>query len=167
MPTPMFFGQNQIFGAGNGEEAWLTGSTAGALRNNFSGWVGCEFLPSSAITLTHLGRIWLTGNSGTREVRVYVNAGALVASAVIDLSSGVNDQYNYTAITPVLLTSGQPYLISSQETNGSLQWRDLATAPATCGHATCVIGGFHATNPEALNRTGSGQLFVPVNFKHT
>jgi len=91
----------------------------------------------------------------------------MMASAVIDLSSGVNDQYNYTAITPVVLTSGVPYNIASQEASGTLQWRDLATAPATCGHATCDIGGFHASNPAILTNAGSGQLFVPVNFKHT
>lgn len=152
---------------GAAEEAWLQASTAGALRNNFSGWVGCQFTPSQDITVTHLGRIWLTGNSGSRTVEIWIPGGALKASAVIDLSAGVNDQYNYTAVTPVLLTSGQPYYISSLESSGGLQWREGTTAPSTCGHAVCDRAGFHESTANALHSGNAGQIFVPVNFKHT
>lgn len=146
---------------------WLLGTTAGALRNNFDGWAGCR-LNGGAVntTVTHLGHIWLTGNSGSRTVEIWIPGGALVATAVVDMSAGVNDEYNYTAITPVVLTAGAPYNLSSLEVNGGNQWRDLANAPAQSSAAVLFSGGSSATDPAALVLVDLGKLFVPVNFKH-
>lgn len=146
---------------------WLLGTTTGALRNNFDGYVGCRLVVGgSNVTVTHLGHIWITGNSGTRTVVLYVAGGALVATASIDMSSGVNDEYNYTAITPVVLTASGHYNLSSLEVNGGNQWRDLAVAPSTSGVADVNAGGVSAADPANLALFGSVQLYVPVNFKH-
>lgn len=145
---------------------WLLGTTTGTLRNNLDWWVGCR-LDGGAVdtTVTHLGHIWLTGNSGTRTVVIYVPGGALVATAVVDMSAGVNDEYNYTAITPVVLTAGAPYNLSSLEVNGGNQWRDLANAPAQSSAAVLFSAAAHATDPANLTLFDLGKLYGPVNFK--
>src|SRR5262249_20801535 len=49
--------------------AYVTGVELGKLRNDYSGWVGMEVVVgASPVTVTQLGRMMASGNSGTHTV---------------------------------------------------------------------------------------------------
>ncbi|MBL9212134.1 MAG: S8 family serine peptidase, partial [Opitutaceae bacterium] len=54
-----------------GATAFVTSHVAGTIRNNYSGWVGMQLtIGASPVTVTELGRIMASGNSGTHTVKL-------------------------------------------------------------------------------------------------
>lgn len=152
-----------------GGTAWSAATTTGTLRNNFGGWVGARItVGASPITVQELGRVWLTGNTGLSTVAVVRKSDkAVMTTAVIDISSGVNDQYNWKAVDPVVLAAGTEYYIVNNVTSGGDQWRDLATMAAP-NAAAALSGAVFSSDFVSFSESGSAnQLFVPVNFKFT
>ena len=108
--------------------AFVTGqATLGALRNDFTGWVGFKFaVGSSAITVNQLGRWVVSGNGGTHSVRlVRVSDHAVLGSVSVDTAGAPAGAFKYVNLgTPITLAANTAYYIMSQETNGSDQWYD-------------------------------------------
>ncbi|MEN3329001.1 MAG: hypothetical protein V7638_3808 [Acidobacteriota bacterium] len=148
-------------------QPFLLGPGTGTLRNNFSGWVGCKFVPHTPLTVTQLGRLWVTGNTGTRTVEILRVADlAVIATASINLASGVNDTFNYTAITPVTLQSGVEYYLVSQETNGSINWRSDDAALPDQEAFTTILSSASSANKVAWTLNTVSRTFVPCNFTY-
>lgn len=67
----------------SGGLGFVTSKTLGTLRNDFSGWVGMEVtVGGSPITVLSLGRIDVSGNTGSHTVKIYD------ANAQADVSGG-------------------------------------------------------------------------------
>ena len=108
--------------------SFLTGFTgAGGLSNNFTGFAGMKFtVGASNLTVSALGRIFITGNSGTHIVKLVQAAnGADVPGGSVSVSmvGGVAGQFKYIALgSPVTLQANTAYYLVTQEVNGGDQW---------------------------------------------
>ena len=77
-----------MYGAESAETAYVTGKVLGTLRNNYTGYVGMKVaVGASPVTVTALGRIFASGNSGTHVVKL-INAadGSEVAGGSVSVA---------------------------------------------------------------------------------
>jgi hypothetical protein len=154
-----------------GSTPFVTSFVAGTLRNNYSGWVGMQVTAgASPVTVTELGRIMVSGNSGTHTVKlVRVSDGQDVpgGSVSIAMSGGTVGQFKYaTLASPVVLAANTNYWLMSQETFGGDSWSDLNTTVTTTSVAT-VNTAAYGTGPGAwVAIAGPNQTYGPVNFKY-
>jgi hypothetical protein len=153
------------------ETAFVQGKTLGTLRNNLTGFAGMKFtVGSTPLTVTSLGRIFVTGNSGTHTVKV-VNAGTGAdvagASVSINMSTGTpSNGFKYVALAaPVILTANTAYYLVSQETSGGDQWYDFNTVLTTTTGATVNNAVSRPSNSWVAAGTANNS-YVPVDFKY-
>lgn len=143
--------------------AFVTNTTVGTLRNNYTGRVGFKLDLWVPITVTHLGRWIVAGNSGTHTLYLKDSGGSTLGSVDLITANYSVGAYAYTNLaSPVRLTSHTVYYVESAETNTGDQWYDLDTVvvgDAFIGKVEC-----HASNEgggATPNRT-----YGPVNFKY-
>jgi hypothetical protein len=153
------------------ETAFVQGKTLGTLRNNLTGFAGMKFtLGSAPLTVTALGRIYVTGNSGTHTVKIVTaGTGADVAgaSASINMTTGTaSNGFKYVALAaPITLTANTAFYLVSQETSGGDQWYDSNTVLTTTTVAT-VNNAISRPNNSWVAAGGANNSFVPVDFKY-
>ncbi|MET0650390.1 MAG: Ig-like domain-containing protein [Pyrinomonadaceae bacterium] len=154
------------------ERAFVTGKTLGTLRNNLTGFVGMKFTTGAApVTLTSLGRIFVSGNTGTHTVKV-VNAGtsADVAGASVSVNTAAgtaSNGFKYVALAaPVTLAANTAYYLVSQETSGGDQWYDSNTVLTTTSVAA-VNNAVQRPSSSWVAVGGANNSHVPVDFKYT
>ena len=97
------------------------------LRNNFSGWLGMQFTTGAGgMTVHSLGRIFVSGNSGTHTVKlVLASNGTDVPGATVSVSTagGTSGEFVYANLpSPVTLQTNTAYYLVSEETSGGDQW---------------------------------------------
>jgi len=150
--------------------SWVLGPAATpTTRNNFSGEVGCRFVPRRALTVTHLARWKFSGNSQTHTVKL-VRASDLVVlgSVTVNLSSGSAGTMIATALgTPVALAAGTTYFLVSTETSGGDFWADIWPMAYLDQVADMEIGAFRAGSSGAFTLLGSRQSYGPSSFTFT
>lgn len=147
---------------------WITTIGSAALRNDFDGWAGGIFeVGASPLTLTHLGRIFVTGNAASHDVGIFESDGDPLSIIAVNCASGVNDQFNYSAITPLVLSAATQYIIASLEVNAGDQWYNGAVQTTTAVAAS-INDRFRAGSGTtgAFNTTAAAGMFVPCNFKY-
>lgn len=98
-----------------------------ATRTGFTGTLGYSFSVPTAITLTQLGRLYVTGNTQNHQINVYrTDTQALVAQATV-LAASASDANGFKYITlssPVTLSPSIQYIVSSDETSSGDAWKD-------------------------------------------
>ena len=136
-------------------------------RNDFGGWVGMKLTVGAApLSVTALGRIFLTGNSGTHTVKlVRVSDGVDVpgGSVSIPMAGGTAGQFQYALLSSSLtLAANTAYYLVSQETAGGDKWYD---------HGALTATGVASVNSSVwLNGTvwspldGPNTSYVPLNI---
>jgi hypothetical protein len=110
------------------------------LRTDFSGFVGMRFtVGANALTVSALGRLFITGDSGIHTVKLVQAAnGADVPGASVSVSmvGGVSGQFKYVSLgSPVSLQANTAYYLVSQEASGGDQWYDTGTVSSTAAGA--------------------------------
>lgn len=159
-----------IAGGGGGGTEFVTGTTLTTLRNDFVGDVGMKITVGGAgITVTHLGRWVVAGNSGTHTVYLCSDTGfGILGSVSVNTSGATTAAFAYTALgSPITLTASGVYYIVSHETLAGDQWYETTTTVTTTAVAT-VNDSCYGTAGAALAivGSGSGHTFVPVSFKY-
>jgi hypothetical protein len=152
--------------------SWITSSPATGTRNDQSLALGCLFAVGGAsITVTHLGRWVVSGNSATHRVAITSispNPPTVLADATIVTSGATAGAFAYAALgTPVVLSASTSYRIYSNETSGADYFYSIGTFTVT-GVAT-VTNGCFSTNQSTFNdpsESTAGKIFVPCNFKY-
>lgn len=147
---------------------WITAIGVAALRSDFDGYAGGIFEVGAApITVTHLGRIFVTGNTQSHDVGIFASNGDPLAIVAVNCASGVNDQFNYSAIAPLVLSASTQYIIASLEVNAGDQWYNGAV-PTTTAVAASLNDRFRAGSGTsgAFSTTAAAGMFVPCNFKY-
>jgi uncharacterized repeat protein (TIGR01451 family) len=141
------------------------------LRTDFSGFVGMRFtVGANALTVSALGRLFITGNSGIHTVKLVQAAnGADVPGASVSVSmvGGVSGQFKYVSLgSPVSLQANTAYYLVSQEASGGDQWYDTGTVSSTAaGAVNNSIYCFNNTvNWNPYNTVNTS--YVPVNFQY-
>ncbi|MGZ5434985.1 MAG: CBM96 family carbohydrate-binding protein [Pyrinomonadaceae bacterium] len=154
------------------ETSFVKNKTLGTLRNNLTGWVGMKFTVSTTpVTVTSLGRIYVTGNTGTHTVKI-VNAGTGAdvagASVSINMSAGTAvNGFKYGALAaPVTLSANTAYYLVSQETSGGDQWYDFNTVLTTATVAT-VNNAIQRPSNSWVAAGGANNSYVPVDFRYS
>ena len=156
--------------AGKASTPFVTSYVQGSLYNDFNGWLGFGFtVGASPITVTQLGRLWLSGNSQTHALKlVDASSRADVPNGLVTVSmaGGSAGQFVYGALPgAITLLANTRYYLVSQESPGGDQWAYDDTSVTTIPAATC-------DGPALSNAYGGWTLrlvpnttFVPVNFK--
>ena len=157
------------------------GSTAGfvtgyalshpAVRNNFPGWVGIRLaVGANPLTVTSLGRICLSGNSGTHLIKLVnaaTGADAPGGSVSLSMAGCTPGQFAYNALAANLtLAANTSYYLASQEFSGGDQWYDWGTLSST--NVAAVNGAAYsldgATWIVASSTANAG--YVPPNLTY-
>jgi hypothetical protein len=139
------------------------------LRNDFSGFVGMKFtVGTNALSVNSLGRLFITGNSGTHTVKlVQANTGADVpgGSVSVSMTGGVAGQFKYVSLgSPVTLQANTAYYLVSQEASGGDQWYDSGTVSSTT--AAAVNNSIFYFNGNWNSYNTANTSYVPANFQY-
>ena len=144
--------------------AFITATTVGTLRNNFTGTAAFQItVGASNLSVGQLGRWVVSGNSGMHTLTIYdVAAASVIATVVINTSGATPGQYLYGSITPITLVAGHTYSIESSETNGGDQWYDLDTSVTVDSSMGTLINPVfsHTSTVGAANHS-----YIPPNFQ--
>lgn len=148
---------------------YITASTLGTLRNNYSGWVGMAVTVGGApLVVSQLGRMVAPGDSGTHVVKLVSAGGADIPGGSVTVStSGVTSgSFAYASLSaPVRLTANTTYFIVSQETAGGDLWYDLDTALQTVNVAT-LVSPIYGPGTSYAAVTGAGNhSYGPLDFR--
>jgi len=168
-PNTSYVPLSFLYAAGPPPTTLLTGFTpASNLRNDFTGWVGTKFTIGPAnVTVHSLGRIFVTGNSGTHTVKlVLASDGSNVPGASVSLSmtGGTPGQFWYADLTsPVTLQANTSYYLVSQEQAGGDSWYDYGTVSPTSLAAVNNAVYFDGTKWVLVG--GANYSYVPLDFK--
>jgi RHS repeat-associated protein len=147
-----------------------TAVTAGTASNTpTTGWYGEKFTTgSSAVTVTELGRIFITGNTGSHQIKIVDAAtGTDVSGTLVTVSmtGGTNGQYMYAALTsPVTLLASHSYYLVSNETHSGDQWYGNTTTVTTTSAVT--VNGWAANTGSWTSGTTAGQSYVGVDLQY-
>ena len=156
-----------------GGTAWVTDSSSGTLRNDFTGQVGTGFTVSSTITITELG-IWVvSGSVSVVTVSLYSAAGYGISNTRTLLKSGTISTtglpvgWNYVSITPQSVSSGTTYFVSRSVVSSGDQWYDQYT-PTITSAATIVDSAYSNPVDNYFSKfgTSSGKMYGGVDFKY-
>lgn len=148
----------------------------GPLRNDYGQFVGMRLTVGGApITVTQLGRYFISGNSGTHTLKIVrASDGVDQGSTSINMSAGAADGlgFKYTALgSPVTLAANTVYYIVSLEVVGGDQWyggQGVEPILTTTGVATINSAVYWKTQAGGAwaSEGLTGYSFVPVNFKY-
>ena len=145
----------------------VTNLTLGALRNNFTGWVGMSVtVGAQPLLVGQLGRFYVAGNSANHTVKIVNGAtGADMVSATVVLASGSPGGFVYATLpSPVTLNANATYYILSQETSGGDRWYDDNTSAQTTADGS-LAGAVYGTNLPYIALPGlSGHPYVPMDI---
>lgn len=134
-------------------DGFFTTSYTSGNRNDFTGNVGYEFVPNTNISVKALGRPEATngGMNSSHTVTIWRTNGTVAASAVVTTSSPIDENGNrYTVLaSPVTLTSGTTYRITTSENSGGDRWLQ-----ASSGNLSSHLS--NATITKAVYAVGSG-----------
>jgi hypothetical protein len=153
------------------QDGFVTSQTLGTLHNDFTGFAGMQIVVgSSPITVTTLGRMMASGNTGTHTVKlVRASDGTDVSGGSVSvlMSGGTAGQYQYTTLSaPVVLDAGATYYLVSQETSGGDTWYyDDTTIQTTSVASETAAAWGYGVGQWHLNG-GPGQAYGPVDFKY-
>jgi hypothetical protein len=151
-------------------QGFVVTPTFGTLRNNFSGFAGMVIqIGAAPITVVGLGRIFVSGNSGTHVVKIADGVtGTDIAGAfvTVDFSTGgTPNQFAYAILpAPVVLNPNTEYYLVAQETNGGDQFFDLDTSVIVNPVATVVAAAFQDSSGTFVRGGGPGHTYGPVDF---
>jgi len=150
--------------------AAVTGHSLTSLRNDYTGRAGFEFtVGGSPITVTHVGRWVVAGNSGTHTVRITDSSGNTLTngSASVNTSGATAAAYQYTALsTPVVLSASTTYAIFSDETNDGDQFYEFGITLTTTAAITAGQSAYSSGEGDIGLIGSSGTSYIPVNFKY-
>jgi hypothetical protein len=159
-------------GQQGGGQAFLTGYALNGppLRNDFGGLVGMQFtVGASALNVNALGRIFITGNSGTHTVKlVQASTGTDVPGGSVSLSmvGGVPGQFKYASLAnSITLQANTTYYVVSQEAYSGDQWYDSGAVSSTT--AAAVNSSIYSYNSATWYSVSTvNTSYVPANFQY-
>jgi hypothetical protein len=143
-------------------------ATAGNVRKDYSGFVGMAFTvnPSTAMVVSALGRVCLSGNSGTHLIKlVYASTGQDVpaASVSVPMNACAPGQFAYATLpNAIQLTAGSSYYLVSQETTGGDTWYD---SNGVSVNSVTVNGSLYSWNGGWIRNGDGARSYVPPNLK--
>jgi prepilin-type N-terminal cleavage/methylation domain-containing protein/prepilin-type processing-associated H-X9-DG protein len=158
---------------GMAEQAFLaTFAVGGSRRTNYGGSLGYAFTVGAApLTVTALGRLFITGNSGTHPLGIVkASDSSVVASASLTAggAGAVHNQHQWVTLpTAVTLAANTQYAMLTQEAMSGDEWYEVSTIslPAVASApAARYAGNFPSIG--TLYSNGSNNSYAHPNFKY-
>lgn len=165
------FGKKVPSGGGGGSSTTFVTSGHGSLVHpgNFTGFFGCQFIPSVNLTVTDLGFMMLAGNTQTHTVYLIDNSLTILAQTSALATTGQTaDTDIFGSVTPPHLTSGtEYYIIVTGTSDGDDYYNDSGTF-ATTSDAVVTASVFSTSLSNIPTVSTSGvKIFGRVNMKYT
>ena len=171
MTAPASVSANFQLSTNSGESAAFVTSydNLGAIRNNYSGWVGTQFtVGSAALNVTSLGRLCVYGNASTHAVKfasVATGQDLPGGSAVLNMAGCTPGQFVYATLpAAIVLQAGASYYLVSMEVSGGDSWYDLGPVTTTSGAS--VTNSVY-NNGVWNTMAGASTAYVPPNFLYS
>ena len=137
-------------------------------RNDFSGWAGMYFTvnQSNTMVVSLLGRICLSGNTGTHIVKL-VDSGTgqdvPTAYTSVGMAGCTAGQFAYASLpNAVQLAPGSSYYLVSQEVSGGDTWYDAASVNV---NGASVNGSVYSWNGAWVRNNDGARSYVPPNLQ--
>jgi hypothetical protein len=151
---------------------FVQSKSLGSLRNNFSGWVGMQIsIGSSPVSVTGLGRICVSGNTGTHTVKlVLASNGQDVAGGSVSINTvgGTAGSFIYESFAePVTMSANTNYYLVSEEVASGDQWCDYDTTIAVSSVATAPTCVYSSDSITFDTIGGPDNCYVPVDFQYS
>ena len=152
-------------GGGGGSPVELVTAYTGYSTNSILDEQGWAFVPSSNLTVTHLGAMFVTGCIADKTISLRTSGGTLITSATVALSGATLDVTTWGAVgSPAALTSGTTYVVMVTGAYNNYPFGGTPTVDAT--HITT---GVEVT--AAGTATGNGAAFPSrsygINIRYT
>jgi hypothetical protein len=133
-------------------------ASPGNVASSGNYYVGYKFVPTNNLSVTSLGLLMATGNTGSPVVYL-LNTGGVLASAAVALTGGTVGVTYYTSISPVALTAGTTYYIVYARPS---VWQDAETANANVLlNVATLTNGVSSTSLGSWS-TGSNCYYAPA-----
>lgn len=155
---------------------FITSTAFGTPRNNYGDFVGDAIrVGANPITVTGLGRVFVSGNNQTHIVKIVTVSGVDVTggSVSINMTGTVVNNFVYANLAaPVTLAANSVYYLVTQETAGGDMWYDFNTQLTTTNVATITSGVYHST-PSTTATGGyiltgiTDQSYGPVDMQYS
>jgi len=100
-----------IISVGRADSVAITMTDWTDYSNGYSYTLGWQFSPNSNIDVTSLGAFFANGVTDTQGVAIWDTSGDLLVSTSV--TGNGTEGFDFTAITPYLLTAGTNYVIGS------------------------------------------------------
>jgi hypothetical protein len=162
-----------IYVSPGGTASYVTGKTLGTPRNSYNGFAGMKItVGANPVTVTALGRLEVSGNTGTHTVKL-VNAvgGTDVTggSVSVTMSGETAGDFTYATLSsPVVLAAGSSYYLVSQETFGGDQYYGAEDTTVTTTAVATEVSGVYGAGGGAWSFNGdAGQTYGPVDFQYS
>lgn len=155
-----------------GSASFVTGKVlSGNVRNNSNLPLGMQFtVGSTSITVSQLGRYFISGNTGTHTLQIVkASDKSVVATVNIDMSQGSADSlgFKYANLSsPVTLAANTAYYMTSGETSGGDQWYDYDSTLTTT-NAAAVNNAEYYDTVNWQTAGGTNNCYIPLNFIYT
>ncbi len=155
-----------------GGQPLITPTTFGTLRRNSNNWFGMKItVGSQPIKVYALGRIFVSGNTGTHTVKIVrASDGTDVpnGSVAVSMTGGTSGMFKYVNLaTPVSLAANTSYYVASKEVKNGDYWYDSNTIVSSTP-VTTVDGIVTSSNGTSWSTTGAvtNRVYVPVDLKY-
>ncbi len=148
--------------------SFVTASTPGSLRNDFTGWVGMKVtVGSQAIAVSSIGRMVVLNNLGTHTLKIVdATTGNDLAVTNVNTLGATAGTILYGALTgPVTLNANSSYYIVSHEAASGDQWYELNSLVQTTSDA--IVNGPEYGIPFTLVGGMAGHSYVILDFKYS
>jgi Domain of unknown function (DUF4082) len=147
---------------------WVTGQTLGYTLNATRQFGVYFTVGTSAVTVTHLGRWKMAGNSQTHNLRLITVSGTILGSVDVDLSTGTSDTYVFAELSsPVVLSASTDYALLSVETSGGDDLTGHTNTLTTTGVITAFYTTFRYNDGDSVGAGDADNMHGPVNFKYS
>lgn len=124
-------------------------------------------IAGSNITVTHLGRWVIGGNSQSHTLKIWgdiFGTPTVLGSVVVNCSGATSGQILYGALgTPITLTAGTTYAITSAEVTGQDSFSDESTVFHT---SVATVNGLAYYAGSGIFGTAGSGCFGPLSFKY-
>lgn len=166
----VLFSQTLTGGGGGGSTTFVLSGTGTLVHpGNFTGFFGCQFVPSVNMTVTDLGFMMLSGNTHTHTVSLTDDSSTLLAQTSPLATSGQTaNTYIFGSVTSAHLTSGTTYYIQVSGTSGGDDYYNDTGTFTTTSDALITASVFSTSLGVIPTTSTSGvNIFGPVNMKYT
>lgn len=113
-------------GGGGSAASWFATPPPGSgLRSDAGLSVGVAFTVSSTVTVSELGRLFVSGNVADHGVKLWDAANTttpLVSATILAASASDAAGMKWVSITPVVLTAGNSYRLAVVENSSGQDW---------------------------------------------